>query len=165
LIGCAVRTGRDKSLRAFLPSLRRGGAIGPYNGRWYHFSMRRVRVRLCTWLIIGCVLFMQLAVAVYACTTDPGSQPAGATVETSQPDPCNSPHGHPLSNVCEQHCLQAAQSLQTARYTRPTPLVGVCIAVLEHTEAYAPTKAARAKAVTVRALGPPPLVRFGVLRL
>jgi hypothetical protein len=127
--------------------------------------MTRLRRKIVAWMSLGVLLFLQLAVAAYACVapaTASGDLPSSTAAHAHMP--CGSMDQQP-SKLCEQHCVQASQSVDTQPHSvvaQPTlPLIGVVPRVRSHTpQAHDPHRAW----LSTR-LDPPPLLRFGVLRI
>lgn len=109
------------------------------------------------------LLFLQFAVAAYACAAPAGNDSA-QSITYSARTPC----GHddpPQAKLCEQHCLQASQSVDTQPHSAVVhPVLGVIAVVVRSSpRTFAQPDARRAWLVT--RTDPPPLVRFGVLRI
>ena len=108
---------------------------------------------------------MQLAVAAYACTTVTSGNPTViAAVDGSEEMPCGG-MDQQLPNLCEQHCLQATQSVDTQPHSGVTAPTLPLLAVIAQTDPYVPTRHNVGSARLANPLDPPPLVRFGVLRI
>ena len=108
------------------------------------------------------MLFLQLAVAAYACAaTLSGDSAASTATALSHCDTSK----QPPSKRCEQHCLQDTQSVGS----QPTGATGVpllaLIAVVDCPDAHVSAKRHLQIARLASAVDPPPLVRFGVLRI
>lgn len=87
--------------------------------------MTRSFLRVICRILIGAVLFMQLAVSAYAC---PGRSAAGTPMATTTPATmdCDDMAGSmdPSSaNLCAEHCRQGHQSDQAATLTLPAALL------------------------------------------
>jgi hypothetical protein len=125
-----------------------------------------LRRRLTAWLGLGTLLFLQFAVAVYACTglaKDDVDAPTAAAIAHSH-NPCRSSEQQP-SKLCEQHCLRAVQSVDTQPNNVPTVPHLPLIAVFDRLDVHALSKCDPQHAWLPTAVDPPPLVRFGVLRI
>ena len=108
---------------------------------------------------------MQLAVAAYACTTvTAGNPPVIASVNGSEEMPCGG-MDQQLPNLCEQHCLQASQSVDTQPHSGVTAPTLSLLAVIAETDRYVPTRHDVGSAELTHRVDPPPLIRFGVLRI
>ena len=108
---------------------------------------------------------MQLAVAAYACTTVSAGNPTViASVDGSEEMPCGGMDER-LPNLCEQHCLQASQSVDTQPHSGVTAPTLPLLAVVAQTDRYIPTRHDVGSAGFTIPVDPPLLVRFGVLRI
>ena len=125
--------------------------------------MTRIGRRNVAWLCLSALLYLQLAVAAYACPTHPDSdlQPLATA---SAPQPCQG-MDQESPKLCEQHCVQALQSVDTQPHSAVTPPVLQLIAVVLLADVHLPSKFGVAPALRVKVVDPPPLVRFGVLRI
>ena len=120
---------------------------------------------MVAWLCLSVLLFMQLAVAAYACTTVTSGNPALVTsADASEEVPCGG-MDQQLPNLCEQHCLQASQSVDTQPHSSVTAPTLPLLAVVATTDRFVPIKQDIRSADLANAVDPPPLVRFGVLRI
>jgi len=115
---------------------------------------------------LGVLLFLQLAVAAYACAAPfalAGHEPS--TTMVASHDHCAG-GGEQPSKLCEQHCLHTAQSVGTQPHGAPAvpllPLIGIADRGLQ-CHIFAARIAPRER--LARIVDPPPLVRFGVLRI
>ena len=125
--------------------------------------MTRSGRRNVSWLCLSALLYLQLAVAAYACPTRADSGlPQLAT--TSGAQPCQG-MDQERPKLCEQHCVQALQSVDTQPHSAVTPPVLPLIAVVLLADVHLPSKFGIDQALRVKVLDPPPLVRFGVLRI
>jgi hypothetical protein len=121
--------------------------------------------KVFAWFALGTLLFLQLAVSAHACVIPTlGKMVLSSPADMRPHEPCER-SDHPLSKHCEQHCLQFSQSVDTQPHSAPIspllPLIGV---VGQHAgDPPARRDAHRARLATV--VDPPPLVRFGVLRI
>ena len=124
--------------------------------------MTRAWRKTVAWFCLGAVLFLQLAMAAYACPmrTD------GATWEAVAPitQPCQG-MDQQRPNLCEQHCVQDSQSANTL--TQPAIDVPVLplMALVVPRDVHVPIGAHVRDALLAIVVNPPPLVRFGVLRI
>jgi len=118
------------------------------------------------WLCLSVLLFLQLAVAAYACTMSSAGNPANLVASTngSEEPPCQG-MDQQLPNLCEQHCLQAFQSVDTQPQPGVTAPALPLLVVVAHIDRYVPARRAIRRTDLSDAVDPPPLVRFGVLRI
>jgi hypothetical protein len=109
---------------------------------------------------------MQLSVAAHACATLSLVNLEAPKVAATAPshEACKGADQQP-TKLCEQHCLQAAKSVDTQPNGVPTVPHLPLIAVVDRLEAYAPAKLDGQSNRLPGAVDPPPLVRFGVLRI
>jgi hypothetical protein len=123
------------------------------------------RRKVLAWLGVGSLLFLQLVVSGYACNMASFTDPKTASTAAQESSmPCDGSMDAP-SKVCEQHCLQGAQSIDTQHHATPlTPVLGV-IGVVGPSDVrlHALSKVHHSR--LVRQVDPPPLVRFGALRI
>ena len=126
--------------------------------------MKRVELKKVAWLCLSALLFLQLAVAAYACPTpmDRGSSIAvAAGVE--------SPHCQGMdqerSKLCEQHCVQDSQSVDTQPHSAVNAPLLPLLAVVVRSDFHFATGSSAHGASLDTVVDPPPLVRFGVLRI
>ena len=125
--------------------------------------MKRASRKIGAWLCLTAVLFLQLAVAAYACPTrTDGATVLGPAGAASQP--CHT-MDHERPKLCEQHCVYAAQTVDTQPHSAvQTPVLGV-LSVVVWQDGRAPARTIARNAIAACATAPPPLVRFGVLRI
>lgn len=128
--------------------------------------MSRLSRRIIASICFGALLFLQLVVAAYACVTprQADTEPAALAADTAAHEPCE-PNGEGPSKLCEQHCLQASQSVDTQPQSVPASPVLLLIRVAVPPDVHAPAKCDHQRAWLASAVDPPPLVRFGVLRI
>ena len=126
--------------------------------------MNRVARKQVAWLCLSALLSLQLAVAAYACPTlKDGGMPALATVvPTTQPCPMMDQE---QPKLCEQHCVLASQSVDTQPHSTLNAPVLPLLAVVVQPNVHLPTKPGVYGALVVKVVDPPPLIRFGVLRI
>jgi hypothetical protein len=126
--------------------------------------------RLLAKSVIAAVLFTQLAVAAYACPAVEGPAAVIATMiaddamHAAMPGCEMGDNDNP--NLCLQHCQAGDQSVQTLPHV-PVPAfaaVPTHIAI-EPVQVFAGPGISVALALPDRVTSPPPLVRFGVLRI
>ena len=125
--------------------------------------------RIVAQVSIAAVLFTQLAVAAYACPvmTGPANVIAATIVDDTHAGMpgCEMPDaGNP--NLCLQHCQAGNQSVQTLPHVEvpafaafPTP------ALIEPAPLEADPPVVTLAALPLHETSPPPLIRFGVLRI
>lgn len=83
---------------------------------------------------------------------------------TADVEPCQGADQQ-LPNLCEQHCLQASQSVDTQPTTTITPPSLPLLAVLPEVQQPLPPASRSSWALRIQVVNPPPLIRFGVLRI
>lgn len=121
------------------------------------------RKRLTAWACFCTLLFLQLAVAAHACTLL-GSSQAEHAAAMADNTPC---HGEDqeLAKLCEQHCLQSSQSVDSQPHTSQPAPVSTLIVTLVRVDAPVLQKRHPPHERVAAVVDPPPLVRFGVLRI
>src|SRR5258706_2363965 len=119
---------------------------------------------------LAAVLFAQFAVAAYACPTLDG--PAGVIAAAASAEPVHaSMPGCEISdtgnaNLCLQHCQAGDQSVQTLPHVEVPAFIAISTLVI-----FAPVLIRADPEITLfsewsgHILAPPPLARFGVLRI
>ena len=111
------------------------------------------------------LLFLQLAVSAYACNmVSLGGTNAASNAVQESPMECDGSMDAP-SKLCEQHCLQGAQSADTQPQTAPLAPLLPLILVAGQWQTHLATVRENVHARLVIQVDPPPLVRFGVLRI
>lgn len=126
--------------------------------------LRRAVARIA----IAAVLFTQLAVAAYACPellgTAPGMVANGQAA--AMPAGCEMPVSH-NPNLCRHHCQVGNQSLPADAYvSADAPMViAAILTVVEPLQPAAALELANLPVLRERETGPPPLIRFHVLRI
>jgi hypothetical protein len=126
--------------------------------------MTRIGRRNIAWVCLSALLYLQLAVAAYACSTQTDVGPSMSTNLASVAQPCQGmDQEHP--KLCEQHCIQASQSVDTQPHSTVNTPVLPLIAVVDQPDLHLPIRPSVDQALLVKAVDPPPLVRFGVLRI
>ncbi len=115
-------------------------------------------------LCLSALLFLQFAVAAYACpTSKDGSMPTtAAVVPAVQPCPMTD---RERPKLCEQHCVHASQSVDTHPQSTVSAPVLPLLAVVVEPNFHLPTRPDIYGALVVTVVDPPPLVRFGALRI
>jgi hypothetical protein len=126
--------------------------------------MTRVGRKNVAWVCLSALLYLQLAVAAYACPTqtDVGT-PISANL-ASAAQPCQG-MDQEQPKLCDQHCIQASQSVDTQPHSAVNVPVLPLIAVIDQPDLHLPTRPSVDQALLVKVVDPPPLVRFGVLRI
>lgn len=126
--------------------------------------------RLIAQAAVTVVLFAQLAVAAYACPSIDG--PAGViaaanaeAMHAAMPG-CDMGKNDSSPNLCLQHCQAGDQSVQTLPHIAVPPLAAVpALSILEPVLTQSGTAVALKTASSIQVPLPPPLLRFGVLRI
>jgi hypothetical protein len=126
--------------------------------------------RLIAKTAVAAFMFAQLAIAAYACPTigGPASTIAAANAEAIQAamPGCEMGKGDSNLNLCLEHCQAGDQSVQTLPHIPVPPLAAVsALSIVEPVLAQAGTDAALKTAWFVQVPLPPPIIRFGVLRI
>ena len=131
---------------------------------------KRAARNLIAQVTIAVVLFTQLAVAAYACPAVEGPAAviatliADDTMHAAMPDCEMTGTGNP--NLCLQHCQAGDQSVQTLPHV-PVPAFAAVqiLVVLEPVQPQIALGSSVVSALPERVTSPPPLVRFGILRI
>jgi hypothetical protein len=126
--------------------------------------MSRTGRKRVAWLCLSALLFLQLAVTAYACPTptDQGrSISAAADIEAM---PCQG-MDQERPKLCEQHCVHDSQSVDTQPHSAVSVPLLPLLAVVVQSDAHFATGSCVRGASLVAVVDPPPLVRFGVLRI
>ena len=132
--------------------------------------LNRYFIRLIAKGAIAAFLFAQLAIAAYAC---PGTQGPAAAIAAANAQPvhetmpgCEMDKAGSNANLCLQHCQAGDQSVQTLPHIAIPALAAVpLISNLEPIVNGTGTSAVVATAWSILVPLPPPLSRFGVLRI
>jgi hypothetical protein len=125
--------------------------------------MSRTGRKNVAWLCLSTLLFLQLAVGAYACPTptDRGSSISAAVVVDVSP--CQE-MDQERQKLCEQHCVQDSRSVDTQPHSAVSaPLLPLLTVVVQSDLHFATGPSVHGASPTV--VDPPPLVRFGVLRI
>lgn len=131
--------------------------------------LNRALKRLTARLAIAALLFAQLAVAAYACPSvfkagELAEVLAAADLHAAMPDCEESSRGNP--NLCLQYLQADSLSVQTAPQDPVPPAIVVALAApliaADHGRDLAPPAL---PAELARTTSPPPLLRFGFLRI
>ncbi|MEP7205748.1 MAG: hypothetical protein ABI920_02330 [Casimicrobiaceae bacterium] len=126
--------------------------------------MRCLIRRLTAWTCLGTLLFLQLAVAAYACAPSAGSFETIAIPAVAAQPPCHAPDPG-AGKLCEQHCVQDSRTADSSGVIvapAAPPRLDAWIAVAT---AALPVAVSPHHLAYPLAVDPPPHVRFGVLRL
>ena len=126
--------------------------------------MVRGRQKRIAWLSLSALLFLQLAVASYACPTQKGDGTTAVEAVADAQMPCQGMDTE-RPKLCEQHCVQASQSVDTQPHTAVNAPVLPLIAVVVHSDLHLLARPRFYGASLATVVGPPPLIRFGVLRI
>ena len=131
---------------------------------------RQTFKRLIARVSVAAVLFTQLAIAAYAC---PAVEGPAAVIAAASADAmraampgCEMNDGAVTPNLCLQHCQAGDQSVQTLPQVAVPAFAAVSLVVVfepalsDSGHGNAPMSASPAHAAS-----PPPLIRFGVLRI
>ena len=147
---------REVSPRAWLPWKLEEASC-------YHELMSRTGRKNVAWLCLSALLFLQLAVAAYACPVPTGrgsSVSAAAVVDVS---PCKE-MDQERPKLCEQHCAHDSQSVDTQPHSAVNvPLLALLAIVVQSDVHFA--IGLSVYDASSKVVDPPPLVRFGVLRI
>lgn len=120
---------------------------------------RKIVARVC----LGALLFLQLAVAAYACPMNSAGATQSSGAATPMAQPCQGLEQE-QPKLCEQHCVQASQSVDTQPHSLDAPVLQI-IASVAPSKFYLPVALRSRCALLATVVDPPPLVRFGVLRI
>ena len=126
--------------------------------------MRRSKRKFVAWLCLSALLSLQFAVAAYACPTLTQNDTISASSAASMASPCQGMKQE-RSKLCEQHCVHASQSVDTQPHSAVNVPILSLIAVIAPVESFRPRRDRCIEARLVTAVDPPPLIRFGVLRI
>lgn len=131
----------------------------------FKHSLKRLLAKTC----IAAVLFSQLAVAAYACPTVGGPAAVIAALTTddthaAMPGCEMRDTGNP--NLCLQHCQAGDQSVQTLPHVEVPAFAAIsALSVIEPAQRNSNSGIVVISALAERETSPPPLLRFGVLRI
>lgn len=131
--------------------------------------LTRTNRRLAAIVGIAALLFSQMAVAAYACPEKAhagGGAYATAADEMHAAMPgCGERDSNSENvNLCQQHCQAGSQAVQTSPQTLP-PAVLASTTVIELPQPVAASGIVAVSTLPERSTSPPPLLRFGVLRI
>jgi hypothetical protein len=125
--------------------------------------MSRTSRKKVAWLCLSALLFLQLAVAAYAC---PAPTPRGSSISATavvDVSPCQE-MDQERPKLCEQHCVHDSQSVDTQPHSVVNvPLLTLLVVFVQSGVRLAIGPSVHGASPTV--VDPPPLVRFGVLRI
>jgi hypothetical protein len=126
--------------------------------------MTRAGRRSVAWLCLSALLFLQLAVAAYACPVraDGGTPMLAAAGSSAQPC-AGMDQARP--KLCEQHCVHDSQSVDTQPHSAVSAPVLPLMTVTAQPDLHRSASRNAFGAFQVTVVEPPPLVRFGVLRI
>ncbi len=127
--------------------------------------------RLIAKIAVAAVMFAQLAIAAYACPTIDG--PAGVIAAAASAEAmqaampgCDMRSSNSNPNLCLQHCQAGDQAVQTLPPVAVPAFAAVStLTIFEPVVAQAAPGIALLSAWPHHATSPPPLIRFGVLRI
>lgn len=129
--------------------------------------MPRACRRLVAKLLIATLLFLQLAVAAYACPSfnpDAGMAMSAAMADDMPMDGCTmSDQVQP--NLCSQHCQQDSQALDQSPPAALAIPVLPLLAVVSAEPRPRSAASADPREFLARATAPPPAIRFCVFRI
>jgi hypothetical protein len=126
--------------------------------------MSRTGRKNVAWLCLGALLFLQLSVAAYACPTPTdrgGSIAAAADIAVM---PCQG-MDQERPKLCEQHCVHDSQSVDTQPHSAVSAPLLPFLAVVVQSDVHFATGPRVHGASLAIVVDPPPLIRFGVLRI
>ena len=94
----------------------------------------------------------------------PGSGESAPSAIVHADQPCE-PTDAQLPNLCEQHCLQSSQTVDTQPHSAVMQPVLPLLAVVADVDAHTAARRDPHRAWLATGVDPPPLVRFRVLRI
>jgi hypothetical protein len=126
--------------------------------------MSRLEIKKVAWLCLSAFLSLQVAVAAYACPTTANGHTAtsAAIVPTAHPCPGMDQE---RPKLCEQHCVHNSQTVDTQPHSNIVAPILPLFAVVVQPDFHLPKSASVYGALLVDVVDPPPLIRFGVLRI
>jgi hypothetical protein len=125
--------------------------------------MSRTDREKIAWFCLSALLFLQLAVAAYACPTPMDRGGSISVAAGAQIQPCQG-MDQERSKLCEQHCVRDSQSVDTQPHSAVSAPLLALLAVVVQSDLHF-SSASRVNDTSDSAVDPPPLVRFGVLRI
>ena len=123
--------------------------------------MRRRSLKKVAGVCLTALLFMQFAVATYACQAAQSDQGMAAMAAGQ---PCQG-MDQERPKLCEQHCVQASQSVDTQPHNALSAPILPVIGVVAHSDLGPSIKPNVRGALLATVVDPPPLIRFCVLRI
>jgi hypothetical protein len=128
--------------------------------------MSRTGRKKVAWLCLSALLFLQLAVSAYACPTptDRANSMAASMPANLVDSPCRE-MDQERPKLCEQHCVQDSQSVDTQYHSAVVAPLLSLLAVVVQSAVHFATGPSVHGAPSPSVVDPPPLVRFGVLRI
>jgi len=123
-------------------------------------SGRRRWKRAIACIGLSAFVIGQFALSAYACA-EPGAGEAVSMVATKF---CHGDIDHGQSKLCEQHCVQSAQSVDTLPQVALAPPLLPLMALTDSVDRHAPSRMC-GTAIRDISRSPPPLARFSVLRI
>lgn len=130
--------------------------------------MSRAGHRLTAKLLVAALLFLQLAVAAYACPSlnqHSGAPMPAAMVEATQIDSGCPMEDQAQPNLCSQHCQQGSQALDQSPPAVPAIPALPLIAIVDSAATPPCVVSAAPREFLRRATAPPPAIRFCVFRI
>jgi hypothetical protein len=124
--------------------------------------MSRTKRKWVAWISLGALLWLQFAVAAYACPTRMDGNSAHASLLAAMP--CDG-MDQSQPKLCEQHCVQVSHSVDTQPHSTVNAPVLPLMVVAVPSPLQPQASLAYTDAWRIRIVDPPPLVRFGVLRI
>jgi hypothetical protein len=126
--------------------------------------MSRTGRKKVAWLCLSALLFLQLAVAAYACPTPTDRGSSISMAADVQALPCQG-MDQERPKLCEQHCVRDSQSVDTQPHSAVNaPLLPLLAVVVQSHFPFATGPSVHGASLAT-VVDPPPLVRFGVLRI
>jgi hypothetical protein len=125
--------------------------------------MSRTGRKNVAWLCLSALLFLQFAVAAYAC---PAPTPRGSSMSAPavvDVPPCQE-MDQERSKLCEQHCVHDSQSVDTQPHSAVNVPLQALLAVVVQSDVHFAIGPS-VHGASPKIVDPPPLVRFGVLRI
>src|SRR5450755_454119 len=126
--------------------------------------MSRLEQKKLAWLCLSAFLFLQVAVTAHACPTIANGGTVASPGIVPMAHPCSgADQEHP--KLCEQHCVHDSQSVDTQPHSAVSAPLLVLLAVVIQSDIHFAAGPSVRDALLATAVDPPPLVRFGVLRI
>ena len=125
--------------------------------------MSRVSRKSVAWLCLSALFFLQLALAAYACPTSMNGDTSTLAAVARPAQPCQGMDQERLK-LCEQHCVHASQSVDTQPHSAVNVPLLALLAVVVQSDAHFDIGPS-VHGASSNVADPPPLVRFGVLRI